>query len=246
VTPFAYEVTGDDKLSTQHVFLTLLFSVLLMSNLTRVAPKVGVRVSTARRTKRQQRDESIDKLLSAAKSQFVSKGYRGTTLEQIATAAGLTKGAVYFHFGAKELVLVQLLERIKDQLIEPALDILKSPGSPAFDKLVGFLRLHGEMGVTHREDMLLLISMSIEFAEVDGEAANAIKQMYATLHSAIEALIQRGQASGEFRRDAPAAELASIVIATHNGAFLEWYRRSTQLDGRNLVRAVVSVLMHGL
>lgn len=217
-----------------------------MSTAARAATKTASRVAPVRRTKREQRDESVDKLLSAARSLFVSKGYRSTTLEQVAAAAGLTKGAVYFHFGAKEAVLVQLLANVEAQLIAPALEILKAPGNPVFDKFGQFLRMHGEMGVTNREDMLLLISMSIEFAELDGTAAEAIKRMYASLHRAIEALIKRGQASGEFRRDAPAAELASIVIATHDGAFLEWYRRSSQLDGRNLVRAVVSVLMHGL
>lgn len=212
----------------------------------RDSTKTAHRAPPARRTKREQRDESVDNLLAAARSLFVSKGYRSTTLEQVAAAAGLTKGAVYFHFGAKEAVLVQLLERVEAQLIAPALEILESPGDPVFDKFGQFLRMHGEMGVTNREDMLLLISMSIEFAELDGPAAEAIKRMYHRLHGAIEALIKRGQASGEFRRDAPAAELASIVIATHDGAFLEWYRRSSRLDGRNLVRAVVSVLMHGL
>lgn len=212
----------------------------------RDSTKTAHRAPPARRTKREQSDESIDKLLAAARSLFVSKGYRSTPLEQVAAAAGLTKGAVYFHFGAKEAVLVQLLERVEAQLIAPALEILEAPGDPVFDKFGQFLRMHGEMGVTNREDMLLLISMSIEFAELDGPAAEAIKRMYHRLHGAIEALIKRGQASGEFRRDAPAAELASIVIATHDGAFLEWYRRSSRLDGRNLVRAVVSVLMHGL
>jgi len=210
------------------------------------ATKTRARTAPKRRTKREQRDESIDKLLSAARALFVSKGYRATTLEQVATAAGLTKGAVYFYFGSKEAVLVQLLEAVEAQLIAPALAILKSPGNPIFDKFGQFLRMHGEMGVSNREDMLLLISMSIEFAEQEGPAAEAIKRMYNNLHRAIEALIKRGQASGEFRRDAPAAELASIVIAAHDGAFLEWYRRSSKLDGRNLVRAVVSVLMHGL
>ncbi|MEO8297783.1 MAG: TetR/AcrR family transcriptional regulator [Burkholderiales bacterium] len=216
-----------------------------MSTAARAATKTPS-AAPNRRTKREQRDESVDKLLSAARSLFVKKGYRATTLEQVASAAGLTKGAVYFHFGAKEAVLVQLLAAVEAQLIAPALDILKSPGSPAFDKFGQFLRMHGEMGVTKQEDMLLLISMSIEFAEQEGTAAEAIKRMYNSLHSAIEALIKRGQASGEFRRDAPAAELSSIVIATHDGAFLEWYRRKSKLDGRNLVRAVVSVLMHGL
>ncbi len=211
------------------------------------APARKAPAVVAKRTKREQRDESVDKLLMAARALFVSKGYRATTLEQVASAAGLTKGAVYFHFGAKEAVLVQLLDRVESQLLAPALEILKSGGGgPVSDKLVQFMRLHGEMGVTNREDMLLLISMSIEFAELEGPAAESIKRMYGSLYKALEALIKRGQASGEIRRDAPAAELASVVVATHDGAFLEWYRRGTQLDGRNLVRATLSILLHGL
>lgn len=51
-------------------------------------------MAEVRRSKREQRDESIGNLLAAARSLFVSKGYRAGTLEQIATATGLTKGAV--------------------------------------------------------------------------------------------------------------------------------------------------------
>lgn len=210
------------------------------ANLPAPAPK------RAKRTKREQRDESVDKLLSAARRLFVSKGYRATTLEQIAAAADLTKGAVYFHFGAKEAVLVQLLSSVENQLLAPALEILTSEGNPVSDKLVQFMRLHGEMGITNREDMLLLISMSIEFAEQTGEAADSIRRMYDLLYKAIEALIRRGQAAGEIRRDAPSAELASAIVAMHDGTFLEWYRRGNQLDGRNLVRATLSVLLNGL
>ena len=43
----------------------------------------------------------------------MSKGYRSTDLEQIAGAADLTKGAVYFYFGSKEAVLIELLNRVQ-------------------------------------------------------------------------------------------------------------------------------------
>ncbi len=219
---------------------------LCMSTAARAAPGLPERVPIGRRTKREQRDVSIEKLLCAARSLIVSKGYRSTTLDQVATAAGLTKGAVYFHFGSKEALLVQLLDRAENQLVVPALEILESPGDPVSEKLVQFMRLHGEMGVTNREDMLLLIAMSIEFAELEGPAADAIRRIYSDFHRVVEVLIRSGQANGEFRRDAPATELASVVIATHDGAFLEWYRRGSQLDGGNLVRATLSVLLHGL
>lgn len=199
-----------------------------------------------RRTKREQRDESIEKLLGAARTLFVTKGYRATTLEQISAAASLSKGAVYFHFGSKEAVLIQLLGRVEADVLNPSVDVLESQSGSVSDNLMQFIRMHGEMGLTNREDLLLLISMSIEFASQSGDAADRLRKMYRLLYRPLEKLIKRGQASGEVRRDAPAAELAAVVVATHDGAFLEWYRRGDQLDGKNLVRATLSVLLHGL
>lgn len=188
----------------------------------------------------------MEKLLQAARSLFVSKGYRATTLEQIATAAGLTKGAVYFHFGSKEAVVLQLLDLVQIEVILPVVDILeKGPGS-MLDRLIRFMHVHAEMGLTRRDDLLLLISMSVEFAEQKGEAAARIKQIYQLFNKPLKLLIKRGQTQGEIRKDAPAAELAAIVIAVHDGAFLEWYRRGTELDGRHLVRTLRTVLLHGI
>lgn len=185
-------------------------------------------------------------MLTAARGHFVSKGYRSTTLEQIAQSANLTKGAVYFHFGAKEAVLLRLLDRVDEEVIRPAVHLLERTDLAVTERLVQVMRLHGEMGVTRREDLLLLISMSIEFADQAGEASRKIKEIYNDLSQRIEAVIREGQANGQIRRDAPSTELAAVVIAVHDGAFLEWYRRGAQLDGRNLVRACLSVLMHGL
>src|SRR6185436_16342482 len=42
----------------------------------------------------ERREASIDLLLGAARRLFVSQGFRATNLEQISSAAGLTKGAV--------------------------------------------------------------------------------------------------------------------------------------------------------
>ena len=40
--------------------------------------------------------------------------------------------------------------------------------------------------------------------------------------------------------------LASVVVGINDGTFLEWYRRSSALDGRNLVKALRSVILGGL
>ena len=53
-------------------------------------------------------------LLRSASRLFLKHGYRGTTTEQIARNAYLTKGALYHHFKNKEEILFELLEeRVK-------------------------------------------------------------------------------------------------------------------------------------
>lgn len=53
-------------------------------------------------------------ILVAAAEQFARRGFHGTSLEAVLTAAGVTKGSLYFHFGAKlalaEAVIAQMVD----------------------------------------------------------------------------------------------------------------------------------------
>lgn len=61
-------------------------------------------------------------ILSAARACFLETGYHATKVETIARAAGLSKGAVYFHFDSKRA----LLEALVDQEFERASGLLDS------------------------------------------------------------------------------------------------------------------------
>jgi len=49
-------------------------------------------------------------LLDAAASQFASKGYRATTIREIAAAVGMLPGSVYYHFPSKQALLLSVYE----------------------------------------------------------------------------------------------------------------------------------------
>jgi AcrR family transcriptional regulator len=49
-------------------------------------------------------------LLEAAARVYARRGFTGATLEEVASEAGFTKGAVYAHFGSKENLLLALVE----------------------------------------------------------------------------------------------------------------------------------------
>ena len=51
-----------------------------------------------------------EQLLKAAEKVIVKKGFRHTTMEEIARQAKLTKGALYFHFKNKEEIFFELVK----------------------------------------------------------------------------------------------------------------------------------------
>ena len=196
--------------------------------------------------KREQRLASTQRLLDSALHLFVSKGYRSTNLERIAADARLSKGAVFFYFGSKEAVLLELLKRVQAAVVDEALKAGAAGGPGAADKLVAFLHHQAGLGVTHREEVLLLILMSLEFGGSGGAVSRVIRRVYRRMYGFIEKVIAEGRASGELRTDLEPREMASIIMANHDGTFLEWYRRSASLEGAALVRALREVVLSGV
>jgi AcrR family transcriptional regulator len=68
-------------------------------------------MTTARLTRAERREQTRDDLIAAAERLFVEGGFHATSLDQIAAAAGYTKGAVYSNFDAKEDLFFAVYER---------------------------------------------------------------------------------------------------------------------------------------
>ncbi|SAL73843.1 TetR family regulatory protein [Caballeronia choica] len=64
-----------------------------------------------RLTREQSRDQTRQRLLDAAQTIFMKKGFGAASVEDLAAAAGYTRGAFYSNFGSKSELLLQLLKR---------------------------------------------------------------------------------------------------------------------------------------
>jgi AcrR family transcriptional regulator len=69
-----------------------------------------------RLTREQSRDQTRERLLEAARKMFMKKGFATTSVEDIAEAAGYTRGAFYSNFGGKSELLIELLRRDHDSM----------------------------------------------------------------------------------------------------------------------------------
>ncbi|WP_067900057.1 TetR/AcrR family transcriptional regulator [Nocardia vaccinii] len=65
-------------------------------------------------------------LLDAAEEVFAKQGFGGAALEDIAEAAGYTRGAIYSHFGTKEELFLVVIERYMQQFLDSFADVITS------------------------------------------------------------------------------------------------------------------------
>ncbi|HVV41091.1 MAG TPA: TetR/AcrR family transcriptional regulator [Nitrobacter sp.] len=92
------------------------------------------------RARLNKRAAKLDRMLSIASDSFNRRGASGTSLESIASDAGMTRAGIYYHFSEKESLLLACLRRGLDNEVRIR-DHLRSQNLGAFDHVVQCLRL---------------------------------------------------------------------------------------------------------
>lgn len=72
-----------------------------------------------------QKDRTRARILEAAQHVFATKGYHRALMDDVAREAGLSKGALYFHFPSKEELFLSLVEDAAEQLAQRVLEAIE-------------------------------------------------------------------------------------------------------------------------
>jgi AcrR family transcriptional regulator len=80
------------------------------------------------------RETATTALLDAAERLLIASGYAGLTTRRVAAEAGVNHGLVHYYFGSMEELLLQVLERFTDRLIERQTAMYEADDVPFLDK----------------------------------------------------------------------------------------------------------------
>lgn len=137
-------------------------------------------------------------ILEAALQVFADKGYAAARIDDIAAAAGLSKGGIYTHFKSKEEIFEALLTRV---LQPPGSAAVPWPEGRAVTPAVLVQRVIDPLygSVTQPQGLAML---RLLLAEGERAPQAVDRWMAATLepyHAELEALVRRGVAQGHLR-----------------------------------------------
>lgn len=97
--------------------------------------------NTQRRTRIQQENE--DRILEAALEVFSARGFRGSTIDQVAKAAGMSKPNLLYYFRSKDAIHHRLIERLLDTWLDPLRGL--DPDGDPIAEIHGYIRRKIEM-----------------------------------------------------------------------------------------------------
>lgn len=70
------------------------------------------------RPRRAQAEATRERILAAAIELIAERGFAATSIDQLCQRAGVVRTAIYWHFGAKEGLVVPVIERVAASWIE--------------------------------------------------------------------------------------------------------------------------------
>jgi AcrR family transcriptional regulator len=181
-------------------------------------PRRGARGRVDQRTRaaRAQGRESRDELLKAGLRVFARRGYSQAGVEEIATEAGYSKGAFYWHFSGKEDLLMELLEERIDTPMREMVALLESapPGQDMSQEATReFARLIGE-----QRDAVLLEREYWSLAIRDPELRARYLERQAELRRGLAVAMEaRARHLGTPEVTTPAEDVARIVMSIIGG-----------------------------
>jgi AcrR family transcriptional regulator len=141
-------------------------------------------------TPERRRQQTREHLLAAAAQVFAERGFHGASLDEVATVAGFTKGAVYSNFKNKEDLFLALFRARYEQETEALRATLHGSDVPSEARLSDFVALVKDQthlalsnfGLLYQEFWLYAArnpAVRKEFTRIDDEAAVALAELIA-------------------------------------------------------------------
>jgi AcrR family transcriptional regulator len=173
------------------------------------SPAPATRAASADETRRRLLDAAIDRFAAGAVTSF----------EAVATDAGVTKGALYHHFGSKEGLVEAVYREVVNR--HAARVIAASSDGDGRTRLLALVDASARLYTSRTPFYRLLISLHLEAATSRPHLAPIARRVQASQRAYMIGLVEAGRADGSVRAAADAEAVGLTVNAALDGFLVQ-------------------------
>jgi len=189
-------------------------------------------VTAPRSLKEKQRQEREELILQAAEEVLMEKGYYETSIDEIAARVGIAKGTVYLHFPGKEDLVIAILERNAQAVVELVEATSASAGTNR-EKLEAILQVMYSGFFDPRRSQLMQLPYTVmnspELRRVFVEKKGCMRGKWDYLEVLITSILEDGKAEGEFDKTIPTPVMISAFFSLLSPRSFERLNATSQM-----------------
>ncbi|WP_433566660.1 TetR/AcrR family transcriptional regulator [Nocardia sp. CA-151230] len=179
-----------------------------------------------------------EELIRAAAILFAERGYRDTSLADVAMRVGVTQQALLYYFGSKVGLLHAVIDARDDESLRFAEELAALGGVRALDKLPDFARRN----IADPNLARLFAVLLAENLNPGDLAHDHFVQRYRNLRTVVAALVEQGQRTGDFSPTIDPTLKAIEIVAFIEGVNTQWLLDPDSID----LQAVTDSFTHDL
>jgi AcrR family transcriptional regulator len=188
---------------------------------------------------KQRKPYNLDAILDVAVSVFRERGYDGSTLDDVARAAGITKASIYYHVRSKEELLARGVGRALDALFA-VLDERPAKRGRAAARLKYIVQRTIEITVDKLPEVTLLLRV-----RGNTPVERQIMERRREFDHLIAKVMRQAQRQGDIRADVE-PRLATRLLFGMLNSITEWYRQGGRLDAPEVAEAISRIAFEGM
>jgi TetR/AcrR family transcriptional regulator len=188
-------------------------------------------------------DQTVrQRLLAGAAELFARKGYASTTVREIVEAAHVTKPALYYYFGNKEGIYLELMRAAETQF-ENLLDRARKEIGEVKTRILRFSEQVYQLFLDQIE--VARVGISIHYGPAQGTPFFDFDAFHLKFQQLIEQLIREGIRKGEFRKGNVTDMTWAILGAINVAIEVQLWHPENSTGCRGLVR-VIRMIFNGI
>jgi len=197
------------------------------------------RISSAFADRRRNPDGKKEAVLQTAVRMFIEKGYRQTSLDDVAECLKITKPALYYYFHNKEEIYLECYRR-GIALTQQSLERIRAHAGNGLEKVAGFIQTYTV--IVARDFGRFLVRQ--DDRELSAKAQVEVRAEKRKIDDSLRSFLEQGIADGSIRRCNVRLAAFSVAGAIHSLA--NWFEPGGPLTAEQVAAEFAQTLTQGL